>query len=507
MNINEFTVYVHLSCLLQISDEAVAHSLGLTVNAYKMKASGEPFQYKLLTVDPTIITDLPNLAGKRTVQVVSPETLFQPKPKKPLPAEAVSDAPEKKVSTALTLPSDTSGQLKEEVLPTGSQTLIKVEATGEMIVQPQQNVVMGTSPVKSDGSSETLAAGCYDARQREKREVVLDQCNSVASGTVANSQQTQNVKESQNMDLQPVLKPKERASLVYSVTNMGLLVKRRPDTSVMDSPQSTVAKTEFPDGKQQQEQQQMQPLSNNFSSPEKKRVDLISSNANARGLTNGFSSTQVEPVQMTVQGLPTDHAAIPISVGKTTVDNASPIKNTKNLLTAAVNAVNADGLPEGYSILGMNSHLPDTEEEFQFSNGDNSSTHPEELQPEANGHLDHITGTLRPAIKNEATSEEPLVTPNDYDNPDLVASSSRSLIQNSTSLPDQSHLEQDQPSGSTGIVQMAEGLVLIHQPDGSIQIHGQSEQPIPLETVQALLGVGPDTPMQIETTQQFQAIS
>ena len=39
------------------------------------------------------------------------------------------------------------------------------------------------------------------------------------------------------------------------------------------------------------------------------------------------------------------------------------------------------------------------------------------------------------------------------------------------------------------LYQTEDGVIFIQNPDGSIQVHGHSDQPIPLETVQALLAM------------------
>ena len=50
-------------------------------------------------------------------------------------------------------------------------------------------------------------------------------------------------------------------------------------------------------------------------------------------------------------------------------------------------------------------------------------------------------------------------------------------------------VEQQTVEAQSDVYQTEDGVVFIQNPDGSIQMHGRSDQPIPLETVQALLAM------------------
>ena len=55
----------------------------------------------------------------------------------------------------------------------------------------------------------------------------------------------------------------------------------------------------------------------------------------------------------------------------------------------------------------------------------------------------------------------------------------------------------EQIMGQAQIYQTEDGLILVQNADGSIQVHGQSDQPVPLETVQALLTMEGDGQTQV----------
>ena len=50
-------------------------------------------------------------------------------------------------------------------------------------------------------------------------------------------------------------------------------------------------------------------------------------------------------------------------------------------------------------------------------------------------------------------------------------------------------VEQQTVEAQSDVYQTEDGVVFIQNPDGSIQMHGHSDQPIPLEKVQALLAM------------------
>lgn len=50
-------------------------------------------------------------------------------------------------------------------------------------------------------------------------------------------------------------------------------------------------------------------------------------------------------------------------------------------------------------------------------------------------------------------------------------------------------VEQQTAEAQSDVYQTEDGVIFIQNADGSIQVHGHSDQPIPLETVQALLAM------------------
>ena len=71
------------------------------------------------------------------------------------------------------------------------------------------------------------------------------------------------------------------------------------------------------------------------------------------------------------------------------------------------------------------------------------------------------------------------------------------FIQNEALIDGQQHLQIQEGSQ---IYQTEDGLLLIQNPDGTVHVHGQTDEPVPLETLQAIIGGMGDTTQIITET-------